>query len=97
MTRGLVNITKFATMVCARGHVDPTASSTCNVVVVNRTGAKCGAKMGWSKSTLRAMCKQGRIVGAVLPGSEWLINLDVIMVSQPLIKRGTPGVPRGSK
>lgn len=95
MTKGLVNIAKFADMVCANGHVDPTAFGTCNVVVVKRTGHKCGARMGWSRSTIRAMCKQGRIQGAVLPGNEWLINLEVAV--QHIVKREKVGRPKGKK
>lgn len=74
MSEKLVNISTFAGMVCADGHVDPTASKTCNVLI---RGRKCGAKMGRPKVTIRVMCKQGRIPGAVMPGNEWLINLDV--------------------
>lgn len=89
----LVNISAFSKMVCADGHVDPTAFSTCNIIIGKR---KCGARMGWSKSTIRAMCKQGRIAGAVLPGSEWLINLAVATKSR--VRRGTVGRPkRGSR
>lgn len=97
----LVNISEFCKMICAHGHVDPTASSTCNFVTSDllssskRVGKKCGARMGWSKSTVRAMCKQGRIPGAVLPGSEWLVNLAV--ATKSVIKRGKSGRPRGIK
>lgn len=95
MTSGLVNISKFSTMVCANGHVDPSAISTCNVAVGKLIHHKCGARMGWSKSTLRAMCKQGRIKGAVLPGNEWLIDLSIAVKFK--VTREKVGRPKGRK
>lgn len=61
----LINIQTLAKSLCAsNGHYYP-GTKRC---------PECKSQMGKPASTLRLMARQGRIPGAIIHGTEWLVD-----------------------